>query len=65
MASVTIRNLPDEVKEVVVAEAKKAGRSLESQLRIILTKYANADPNARSVDTSGNLGRNQDWLSRD
>jgi plasmid stability protein len=65
MASVTIRNLPDEVKDVIAQEARKAGRSLESQLRIILSKYASADPDARSVDTSGNQGRNQDWLSRD
>ncbi|MDR1422648.1 MAG: hypothetical protein LBI64_07285 [Coriobacteriales bacterium] len=65
MASVTIRNLPDEVKDEIQREAKRSGRSLESQLRLILIRYANAEPGDRSLTGSSGSARAQDWLSRD
>jgi plasmid stability protein len=63
MASVTIRNLPDEVKATLREEARKSGRSLESHLRLILTRYATAAPEARITPTEN--PHPEDWLSRD
>ncbi len=52
MATLTIRNLPDDIRDALKARAEKAGRSLESEVRQILT---NAAPRMRSVPSQAEL----------
>ena len=49
MAAITIRNLPDDVVETLKVRARRNGRSMESDVRELLTRLA-AD---ESPDTSG------------
>lgn len=41
MSSIIVRGLPDGVKQQLAAQAKEHGRSMESEVRDILTKAAN------------------------
>ena len=43
MASVVIRNIDDNVKATLQKRAKRHGRSLEAELRLVLTEVAAAD----------------------
>ncbi len=59
MASVVVRNLDDETKGRLVARANRNKRSLEAELRDILTAAARAD--AQSPDAQELFGS---WLVR-
>jgi plasmid stability protein len=43
MATLTIRNLPDEVRERLRLRAAKAGHSMEAEIRAILTEASLAE----------------------
>src|SRR5690348_8266336 len=47
MASITIRNLDDEVKRRLRRQAAENGRSLEAEVREILNRSASADESPR------------------
>jgi plasmid stability protein len=51
MASVTVRGLDDRVKEHIRSIARLNGRSLEAELRQIITRAANADRTVESTQT--------------
>jgi hypothetical protein len=44
MASITIRNLPDDVKERLRVRAAQHGRSLEAEARLVLVQLVQATP---------------------
>ena len=46
MASITIRNLDDEVKSRLRVRAASAGRSMEEEARLILGKAVGGEPEA-------------------
>lgn len=48
MAAITIRNLPDEVVEALKARAKRNGRSMEADVREVLSRLATRDDPATS-----------------
>ena len=48
MAVLTIRNLPDEVRDRLRLRAAKAGRSMEAEVRAILTKAGFEEPGRES-----------------
>ncbi len=50
MASLTIRNLPDEVRERLRLRAAKAGRSMEAEIRAILTEASLAETRRGSAE---------------
>ena len=50
MAALTIRNLPDEVRERLRLRAAKAGRSMEAEIRAILTEASLAESRRSSAD---------------
>lgn len=50
MAALTIRNLPDEVRERLRLRAAKAGRSMEAEVRAILTEASLAESRRGSAD---------------
>jgi plasmid stability protein len=49
MASVTVRGLDNQVKERIRSIARLNGRSLEAELRRIITRAANADNTAEGI----------------
>jgi len=49
MASITIRNLDDEVKSRLRVRAAGAGRSMEEEARLILGKAVGGEPEARDL----------------
>lgn len=49
MATLTVRNLPDEVRERLRLRAARAGRSMEAEVRAILTEASLAADAARSA----------------
>lgn len=50
MATVTIRNLSDEVREWLRKRAVRAGRSIEAEIRLILTEASVAEEQQASVE---------------
>ena len=50
MASITIRNLDDEIKQRLRVRAAKNGRSLEEELRVILHSVAFGDTSSENPD---------------
>lgn len=58
MASVTVRNLPDEVRERLRRRAARAGRSMEAEIRRILVEASLAEERDRSHEGL------QDWVDR-
>lgn len=50
MASLTIRNVPEEVRERLRLRAAKAGRSMEAEIRVILTEASLADGRRDSAE---------------
>ena len=73
MASITVRDVPDEVRDELAARAARAGRSLQEYLRIELIELA-ARPSAlewlsdvqrRKASSGARLGREQILNDRD
>ena len=58
VATLTIRNLPDEVRERLRVRAAKAGRSMEAEVRAILTEAS------LSEQASTSAAALQDWVDR-
>ena len=58
MAVLTIRNLPEEVRDRLRLRAAKAGRSMEAEVRAILTEISLADEARVSAKAL------QDWVDR-
>ena len=56
MAQLLIRRLDDDAKERLKARAKKHGRSLEAEARVILEDAANGTPAKRSAEEKNGLG---------
>lgn len=50
MASLTIRNLPDDVRERLRLRAARAGRSMEAEIRAILTEASLAESRRESAE---------------
>lgn len=48
MATLTIRNVPDEVKQALRVKAAESGRSLEETLRLLLAEQVNGPDQAAS-----------------
>lgn len=46
MATLSIRNIPDDVRDRLRIRAAKAGRSLEAELRLIVTEAAREEASA-------------------
>ena len=51
MTSITVRNVPDDVRDELAARAARAGRSLQEHLRVELIQLASRP----SVDAGGGL----------
>lgn len=58
MATVTIRNLPEEVRQRLRKRAARAGRSMEAEIRLILADASVADDRQASVEGL------RDWVDR-
>jgi plasmid stability protein len=50
MATVTIRNLPEEVRRRLRRRAARAGRSMEAEMRLILAEASVAEDRQASAD---------------
>ncbi len=50
MAALTIRNLPDEVRDRLRQRAARAGRSMEAEIRAILTQASLEDSQRESAE---------------
>lgn len=50
MAALTIRNLPDEVRDRLRQRAARAGRSMEAEIRAILTQASLEDGQRESAE---------------
>ena len=57
MASITIRNLDDNVKQKLRKQAAENGRSLEAEARDILSRNANESPSSHPIKTGLDLFR--------
>ncbi len=57
MASITIRNLDDNVKKRLRKQAAENGRSLEAEARDILSRSADAPSSSRPIKTGLDLFR--------
>lgn len=57
MASVTVRNLPDEVHRAIRARAASHGRSAEAEIRDILEKAVKPSDRLRMGDALAQIGR--------
>lgn len=51
MATVTIRNLPEEVRQRLRRRAARAGRSMEAEMRLILAEASMAEERHVSAET--------------
>jgi len=58
MATLTIRNVPDEVRDRLRQRAARAGRSMEAELRRIVAEAAVAAERAQSARAL------QDWVDK-
>ena len=57
MASVTVRNLPDEVHRALRLRAAQHGRSTEAEIRDILERAARPEGRVRMGEALARLGR--------
>jgi len=57
MATVTVRNLPDEVHRALRVQAAAHGRSTEAEVRDILARAVNPPGRVRMGDALAQLGR--------
>ena len=57
MASVTVRNLPDEVHRALRVRAAQHGRSTEAEIRDILERAARPEGRIRMGEALASLGR--------
>ena len=57
MASVTVRNLPDEVHRALRVRAAQHGRSTEAEIRDILERAARPEGRVRMGEALARLGR--------
>ena len=57
MASVTVRNLPDEVHRALRVRAAQHGRSTEAEIRDILEQTARPEGRIRMGEALASLGR--------
>lgn len=57
MASVTVRNLPDEVHRALRVRAAQHGRSTEAEIRDILERVARPEGRVRMGEALARLGR--------
>lgn len=57
MASVTVRNLPDEVHRALRVRAAQHGRSTEAEIRDILERAARPEGRVRMGEALDRLGR--------
>ena len=57
MASVTVRNLPDEVHRALRLRAAQHGRSTEAEIRDILERAARPEGRIRMGEALASLGR--------
>ena len=71
MASVTVRNLPDEVHRAIRARAAFHGRSAEAEIRDILEKAVKPADRPQVGDALAQIGRDAgltdadaDWLAK-
>jgi plasmid stability protein len=71
MASVTVRNLPDEVHRAIRARAASHGRSAEAEIRDILENAVMPSDRLRMGDALAQIGRDAgltdddaDWLGK-
>ncbi len=58
MAAIQIKDVPDEVRDVLAAEAKRAGKSLQSYLLSVLEKEARFARNREIVEQTPLPGAN-------
>lgn len=58
MATVTVRNLPEEVRQRLRKRAARAGRSMEAEIRLILTDASVAE------DRKGSIEGLREWVDR-
>jgi len=58
MAALTIRNVPDEVRDKLRARAEKNGRSMEAEVRAIL------EAAARTEQAKTSVAAVQEWIDR-
>jgi plasmid stability protein len=58
MATLTIRNLPDDVRDRLRQRAAKAGRSMEAEVRALLTEASLSEQRATSAEAL------QEWVDR-
>lgn len=65
MASVTVRNLPDEVHRAIRARAASHGRSAEAEIRDILEKAVKPPERLRIGDAIAQIGRNAGFTDDD
>ncbi|MBK8457887.1 MAG: plasmid stabilization protein [Phyllobacteriaceae bacterium] len=57
MATMTIRNVPDHVREALRVEAAKSGRSMEEALRLLVIKAAAVNERTSRIDAAEILKR--------
>ncbi|GAA5145381.1 hypothetical protein GCM10025768_02540 [Microbacterium pseudoresistens] len=56
MAAITIRNIPDEVVDALKARAKRNARSMEAEVREILSRTASGDESGLEASARERLG---------
>ncbi len=57
MATLTIRNLPDEVHAALRVRAAKAGRSMEEEVRVVLTEAVEPSRETEDIITRARAAR--------
>jgi antitoxin FitA len=57
MASLTVRNLPDEIHRALRVRAASHGRSTEAEVRVILEQAVNPAERVKMGDALARLGR--------
>jgi plasmid stability protein len=65
MASITIRNVPDEVHRALRVRAARHGRSAEAEIRDILEKAAKPEGRVKLGSLLADIGREADLTDED
>lgn len=65
MASITIRNVPDEVHRALRVRAARHGRSAEAEIRDILEKAAKPEGRVKLGSLLANIGRDAGLTDED
>jgi antitoxin FitA len=65
MATLTVRNLPDEVHRALRVRAARHGRSTEAEVREILAMVVKPEERLRMGDALAALGRDLDLTNED